>query len=86
MKRPSARMHIALSAVLESGEYGVGPACWTSYHTAGTCEKLGYVQQDAEGQTFLTDLGRKVVALEPLPPQNARIKNSNITGFYCGPF
>ena len=61
-------MYIALTAVKESGEYGIGPASWGSYQASGTCSNLGYVQQDVEGQTFLTELGCQVLNLEPLPP------------------
>ena len=70
--RPSTRMAAALLAVAESGEYGVSPTSWTSYHAARTCLDRGLVQHGEDDHVFLTDRGRAVLQLPPLPPQNWR--------------
>lgn len=69
--RPSMRMHLALRAAAES-EYGVGPTCWASYHSGRACIERGLVARGEDGHVFLTERGRAVLALPPLPPQNAR--------------
>lgn len=70
LDRPSTRMALALRAVAESGEYGVSPASWTAFHTARTCLDRGLVQRGEDDHVFLTDLGRAVLQIPPLPPQN----------------
>lgn len=68
--RPSTRMAAALRAVADSGEYGVSPTSWTSYHAARACLDRGLVERGEDDYVFLTDLGRAMLQRPPLPPQN----------------
>lgn len=68
--RPSTRMAAALRAVAESGEYGVSPTSWTSYHAARACLDRGLVERGEDNHVFLTDKGRALLQVPPLPPQS----------------